>query len=134
MKKSILALIIAAVMMLTVCSAFVFAANEAPDAAALLAAPSADTSEVTEPTAETAETAEGSLKSVKAIVSAVLVAVVATAGAIGMAISIVKSINGIARQPEAEGKIRTTLMLGLVFIETTIIYALIVAILVIFVL
>lgn len=38
------------------------------------------------------------------------------------------------RQPEAEGKIRTTLMLGLVFIETAIIYALLVVILIIFVL
>ena len=39
-----------------------------------------------------------------------------------------------SRQPEAEGKIRTTLMLGLVFIETAIIYALLVVILIIFVL
>ena len=45
-----------------------------------------------------------------------------------------KSAEGIARQPEAEGKIRTTLMLGLVFIETAIIYALLVVILIIFVL
>lgn len=37
-------------------------------------------------------------------------------------------------QPEAESKIRTTLMLGLVFIETAIIYALLVVILIIFVL
>ena len=35
---------------------------------------------------------------------------------------------------EAEGKIRTSLMLGLVFIETVAIYALIVAILIVFVL
>ena len=42
--------------------------------------------------------------------------------------------DGIARMPVAEGKIRTTLMLGLVFVETAIIYALIVAILIIFVL
>ena len=42
--------------------------------------------------------------------------------------------TGIARQPEAESKIRTTLMLGLVFIETAIIYALLVVILIIFVL
>ena len=41
---------------------------------------------------------------------------------------------GIARQPEAESKIRTTLMIGLVFIETAIIYALLVVILIIFVL
>ena len=56
------------------------------------------------------------------------------AGAVAMALAISKSADGIARQPEAEGKIRTTLMLGLVFIETAIIYALIVAILIIFVL
>ena len=42
--------------------------------------------------------------------------------------------ESIARQPEADGKIRTTLMLGLVFIETAIIYALLVVILIIFVL
>lgn len=45
-----------------------------------------------------------------------------------------KAVEGIARQPEAESKIRTTLMLGLVFIETAIIYALLVVILIIFVL
>ena len=50
----------------------------------------------------------------------------------GMAIS--KSAEGISRQPEAEGKIRTSLMLGLVFVETAIIYALIIAVLIIFVL
>ena len=51
-----------------------------------------------------------------------------------MGLAIAKSSEGIARQPEAEGKIRTTLMLGLVFIETAIIYALIIAILIVFVL
>ena len=45
-----------------------------------------------------------------------------------------KAADGISRQPEMEGKIRTTLMLDLVFIETAIIYALLVVILVIFVL
>ena len=45
-----------------------------------------------------------------------------------------KATEGIARQPEAEGKIRTTMMLGLVFLETAIIYALLVVILIIFVL
>ena len=55
-------------------------------------------------------------------------------GAIGMGMAIAKSAEGIARQPEAEGKIRTTMMLGLVFLETAIIYALLVVILIIFVL
>lgn len=70
----------------------------------------------------------------KAKGAAIAVGLAAAAGAIGMGIAIAKSVEGIARQPEAEGKIRTTLMLGLVFIETAIIYALIVAILIIFVL
>ena len=56
------------------------------------------------------------------------------AGIIAMGVAVGKSTEGIARQPEAEGKIRTTLMLGLVFIETAIIYALLVVILIIFVL
>lgn len=69
----------------------------------------------------------------KAMAAAIVVGLAAAAGAIGMGIAIAKSSEGISRQPEAEGKIRTTLMLGLVFIETAIIYALIVAILIIFV-
>ena len=51
-----------------------------------------------------------------------------------MGLAVAKSAEGISRQPEAESKIRTTLMLGLVFIETAIIYALLVVILIIFVL
>jgi len=54
--------------------------------------------------------------------------------ALGMGIATGKAAESIGRQPEAEGKIRTTLMLGLVFIETAIIYALLVVILIIFVL
>lgn len=45
-----------------------------------------------------------------------------------------KAAEGISRQPDMESKIRTTLMLDLVFIETAIIYALLVVILIIFVL
>ena len=55
-------------------------------------------------------------------------------GSKAIAAAIAKSSEGISRQPEAAEKIRTSLMLGLVFIETAIIYALIVAILIIFVL
>ncbi len=56
------------------------------------------------------------------------------ASAIAMGVATAKSTESIARQPEADGKIRTSLMLGLVFIETAIIYALLVVILIIFVL
>lgn len=85
---------------------------------------------------EAAEMVEETTNSIgdKAMAAAACVGFAAAAGAIGMAWAISKSSESISRQPEAEGKIRTTLMLGLVFIETAIIYALIVAILIIFVL
>lgn len=70
----------------------------------------------------------------KAIAAAIAVGLAAAAGAIGMGWAIAKSAEAISRQPEAENKIRTTLMLGLVFVETAIIYALVIAILIIFVL
>lgn len=87
-----------------------------------------ETSVVTTETEENNETGD------KAMAAALCVGLAAAAGAIGMGWAIAKSSEGISRQPEAEGKIRTSLMLGLVFIETAIIYALIVAILIIFVL
>lgn len=70
----------------------------------------------------------------KAIGAGICVGLAAAAGAIGMGITIAKTNEAIARQPEAEGKLRTSMMLGLVFVETAIIYALVVAILIIFVL
>lgn len=70
----------------------------------------------------------------KAIAAGIAVGVAAAGGAVGMGMATAKSTESIARQPEAEGKVRTTLMLGLVFIETAIIYALLVVILIIFVL
>ena len=66
--------------------------------------------------------------------AAIAIAAAAGAGAIAMGISIGKATEAISRQPEATDSIRGSLMIGLVFIETAIIYALIVAILVVFVL
>ena len=81
-----------------------------------------------------AEATTDNSTSAKAIAAAITIGLAASAGAIGMGMSISKSAEGIARQPEAAGQIRTSLMLGLVFVETAIIYALIIAILIIFVL
>ena len=80
------------------------------------------------------ETEEGSTIGLKAIAAGIAVGIAAAGGAVGMGLATAKSTESIARQPEAEGKVRTTLMLGLVFIETAIIYALLVVILIIFVL
>lgn len=81
-----------------------------------------------------AEAVVDSVTGSKAIAAAIAVGLAAAAGAIGMGWAIAKSAEAISRQPEAENKIRTTLMLGLVFVETAIIYALVIAILIIFVL
>lgn len=70
----------------------------------------------------------------KAIASAIAIGLASCGGGIGMGIVGAKTSEGISRQPEADGKIRTSFMLGLVFIETAIIYALLVVILIIFVL
>lgn len=70
----------------------------------------------------------------KAIASGVMIGIACLGGALAMGITVGRSSEAIARQPEASGTIRTSMMLGLVFIETVIIYALIVAILIIFVL
>lgn len=70
----------------------------------------------------------------KAIAAAIAVGLAAALGTIGMGIAVSKSAESIARQPEASGKINSVMMLGLVFIETLVIYALIIAILIIFVL
>ena len=89
-----------------------------------------------EPAEVTAEETdnENAVKIRKAWTSAGLIAVACLGGALGMARAISKATSNIAEQPEAAGQIRTSMMMGLVFIETVIIYALIVAILIIFVL
>ncbi|MBR6322918.1 MAG: ATP synthase F0 subunit C [Lachnospiraceae bacterium] len=80
------------------------------------------------------ETSGGSVTGTKAISAAVVVGIAAAAGAIAMGFAVSKSNESMARQPEAAGQINSSMMLGLVFIETLAIYALIVAILIIFVL
>lgn len=92
---------------------------------------SAETKTETE-TTEGAEADDG--KSAKAVSAAIAVGLAALGGALAMGIAVGKTSEAIARQPEAVGEIRGSMMLGLVFIETAIIYALIIAILVIFVL
>ena len=121
-KNKLLALL----MVLTICASFIvltataFAQNDETTLE--------ETAEVLQ--VETQDTAKGA----KGIASGIAIGLTGLGGAIGMGMAISKAADGISRQPEADGKIRTTLMLGLVFIETVVIYALIVAILIIFVL
>ena len=115
-KLTILLAIVIVFAMLAAVSVPAFAADEA----------------VPEGQTETGESGGG--LSAKAIAAASRIAIACATGAISMAIAISKSTDSMARQPEMAGKINSAMMLGLVFIETAIIYALIVAILIIFVL
>ncbi len=63
-------------------------------------------------------------------IMALAIAVVACALAQGNAIN--KAVEGIARQPEAAGKIQPLLLVGLGFIESLTIYVLVVALILIF--
>lgn len=69
--------------------------------------------------------AEGGLDPAAArYLGAAMAVLVGLAAAIAMGIALSKGLEAIARQPEAEGKIRGTLLIGLAFIETTAIYGL----------
>lgn len=151
--KVLFAVMLAAAVVLSL-SASVFAEAPEPSPAPVPTVPSPASDETTDNSVNTAWTPEPSpapipveaevvesvdnsenvVRDYKAISAAIIIGLAATAGAIAMAMTIMKTIDGIARQPEASGNIRGAMMLGLVFIETAIIYALIVAILVVFVL
>ena len=70
--------------------------------------------------------------SMRALGAAIAV-LVGIGAAIGIGNATGKAVEGIARQPEASGKITTALMLGAAFAEATAIYGLLVSILLIFV-
>ena len=75
-----------------------------------------------------------STTAMKALAAAIAIAIPAAIGALAMGIATSKSVEGISRQPEASGKIQSLWMLGMVFVETAVIYALVVTILIVFVL
>ena len=62
-------------------------------------------------------------------IGAAIAAFTGVGAGLAMGIATGKAVEAIGRQPEAEGKIRTTLMMGLAFAETTAIYGLLIAIL-----
>lgn len=65
-----------------------------------------------------------------ALAVGIAIGLAALGGAISMAFAISKAMDAVAKQPEIDGKVRSMLMIGLVFIETAIIYALVIGILI----
>ena len=125
---AVIALAIAAVIIIPSVNSVTYAIESSNEV--IVAADTVADAEGTQTVEASADQAKGS----KALAAAIAVGLAAALGALAMGIAIAKSNEAIARQPEAASQIRSGLMLGLVFIESAIIYALIVAILVIFVL
>lgn len=76
-----------------------------------------------------AAAAGGSTKSVLAIASGIAIAVAAFGGAISQSKAAVAALEGIARNPGASGKVQTPMIIALALIESLVIYAFVMAIL-----
>jgi len=63
----------------------------------------------------------------KAIATALAIGLGAIGPGIGIGILVSKGLEAIGRNPETEGKIRTTMILGIAFTEAIAIYALVIA-------
>ena len=64
-------------------------------------------------------------------IGAAIAVLVGIGAALGIGNATGKAVEGIARQPEASGKITTALMLGSAFAEATAIYGFVIAVLII---
>ncbi len=58
--------------------------------------------------------------------------IAALGGAMGQGNATAKAVEGVARQPEASGKIMTLLILGLAMIESLTLYALVIALILLY--
>ena len=68
----------------------------------------------------------------KAIGAAICMGVGAIGPALGEGNAVSKALEGIARQPEAAGDLRTNMILGCAITETTGIYSLVISLLILF--
>ncbi|MCE5299297.1 MAG: ATP synthase F0 subunit C [Spirochaetia bacterium] len=67
-----------------------------------------------------------------ALAAALGVGIGALGGSIGQGIATGKAVEGVARQPEAAGKIQNVLILGLAIIESLTIYALVIGLILLY--
>jgi F-type H+-transporting ATPase subunit c len=87
--------------------------------------------------AEGAVTASDSAKAMfygmTVLAAGIGIAVGALGSGIGQGIAVGKAVEGISRQPEAAGTIQTVMIIGLAFIESLTIYALLISLILLFV-
>ena len=72
---------------------------------------------------------EASVKQMAALAAGLAIGIAAFGGAIGQGLASASALNGISRNPGAAGKILTPMILGLALIESLVIYAFVIAIL-----
>lgn len=75
---------------------------------------------------------EAVIKMVSLIAAAISVAIPAVAAAIAQGSATGKAVESIARQPEAKGPISQSLIIGLAFMESLVLYGLLISIILIF--
>ena len=72
------------------------------------------------------------VESAKMLGAALAIGIGALGPGIGLGLLFSKALEAIGRNPEASGKIQTTMLLGIAFTETVVIYALVVALMILF--
>jgi F-type H+-transporting ATPase subunit c len=82
--------------------------------------------------AESAAAAKADFYATVAMACMFGMAIAAFGAAIGQSLTAQKALDGVARQPEASGKLQVQMILALVFIETLAIYTLVVALILLF--
>ena len=82
--------------------------------------------------AATPDTAKFAFFGTVAALPALGIGIAAFGTGIGMGVSIGKAVEGIARNPEASGKIMTTMIVGLALIESLAIYTLVVVLILLY--
>ncbi|HXY55390.1 MAG TPA: ATP synthase F0 subunit C [Nitrospirota bacterium] len=78
------------------------------------------------------ESAKLSFFATVALASAIGIGIAALGTGIGMGLGIGRAVEGIARNPEASGKIMTTMIVGLALIESLAIYTLVVVLILLY--
>ena len=85
-----------------------------------------------EPAAAGASAGLGSFFSYAVIAAGFGIGIAALGTGIGQGLAVKSSVEGIARNPEASGKITVTMLIGLAMIESLCIYALVVALIILY--
>ena len=85
-----------------------------------------------EPGAAGAAASLGTFFSYAVLAAGIGIGIAAFGTGIGQGLAIKSSVEGIARNPEASGKITVTMLIGLAMIESLCIYALVVALIILY--